>query len=532
MRGLTSLFVTAVTLLGLSCSAGVLQPESCTTDSACRDAFGVNFTCGDDGLCALGSCTSDTQCRENLGIGWACGSDSLCAQPEPPARCSSTPATVLTAPAQHEGDLIIGSIFDQVDFDIMVKAARLAVIQVNDRDGLGGRPVGIIECTNAEDPTLDALTPEEATAEMGRIMVERYGVPAIVGPATSGRAEVAFNALSPMGTLIISPSATSPALTDIDGLPPHTDESPGLFWRTAPPDSLQGRVIAQQMTDILGVTSAAVIHETGAYGEGLAEVFQENFVGEGRTAEAFPFSDTTALAAATASVGAGNFDEVLVISSSTGDVVTFLNSASGISGFDDKGIFLTDGARDQQLLDETAGISEVLYPRIRGTVPSTQPGLVYNTFVVNYRAVYPGEDPTDFGFSAHAWDAGWLALLGAAWAEAQEGAITGLNIAKGLRQVSDGPPASIGAEDWTTIRAQFGEGNSVDVSGASGTLDYDATTGETTAPILVWVINPAGNAFTDIDCVDFSAGASLCPELGGDDDDDDDDDDDSAGARE
>lgn len=494
MRGLSSLFVMALTVLGLSCSAGVLKPDPCTNDSECRAAF---------------------------GLGWACGSDSLCTQPGPPARCTSTPATVLWEPSQHEDDLIIGSIFDKTDFDIMVKAARLAVIQVNDRDGLGGRPVGIIECTNAEDASLDALTSEEATVEVGRIMVERYGVPAIVGPATSGRAEVAFNALSPLGTILISPSATSPALTDIDGLPPHTDESPGLFWRTAPPDSLQGRVIAQQMTEVLEVTNAAVIHETGAYGEGLAEVFQENFVGGERTAEAFPFSDITALSLATASVGEGNFDEVLVISSNTSDVVTFLNAAAGIEGFSDKGIFLTDGARDQQLLDDTAGISDQLYPNIRGTVPSTQPGLVYTTFVANYRAVYPGEDPTDFGFSAHAWDAGWLALLGAAWADEQESEITGLNIAKGLRKVSDGSPANIGAEDWTTIRAQFGEGNSVDVNGASGALDYDDATGETTAPILVWVINSAGNAFMDIECVDFSPGPSLCPELDGGDDNDD-----------
>jgi branched-chain amino acid transport system substrate-binding protein len=520
------LLAAALAVLGLSCSLGVIKPEVCTEDGACRSAFGPNFSCGEDGLCALSLCSSDTQCRQELGLGWACGDDALCFEAPAPARCRSTPPTILTAPSQHQGDLIIGSIFDQVDFDIMVKAARLAVLQVNDRDGLGGRPVGIIECTNAEDPTLDAMTSEEATVAVGQVMVERYGIPAIVGPATSGRAEVAFNALSPLGAMIISPSATSPALTNIDGLPPHTDESPGLFWRTAPPDSLQGQVIAEQMIDELGVTSAAVIHETGAYGEGLAEVFQEFFVGSGRTAQAFPFSNATDLATITATVGSQSFQEVLVISSRTGDVADFLNAAAGISGFASKGIFLTDGARDQQLLDETAGIADALYPNIRGTVPSTQPGLIYTTFAANYSIVYGGEDPAGFGFSAHAWDAAWLVLLGSAWADSQEGGISGLHIARGMRRVSSGAEADLGPTDWTTIRATFDQGSSVNVSGASGALDFDPDTGETTAPILVWVISPAGDAFVDIQCVDYSSGPSLCPDLDGDDDDATGDDDD------
>ncbi|MCO4771968.1 MAG: ABC transporter substrate-binding protein [Deltaproteobacteria bacterium] len=516
MRLLLSSLVLLGALAGLSCSAGVIKPATCATDGDCRSAFTPNHFCAEDGLCSLGSCSTDTECRDTLGLGWGCGDDSLCFQPAPPARCSSTPATILTAPDQHTDDLLIGSIFDQSDFSIMVKAARLAVLQVNDRDGLGGRPVGIIECTNEENADFDALTFEEATAAMGRILVERYGVPAIIGPATSGRSEVAFNALSPMGTLLISPSATSPALTNIDGLPPHSDGDPGLFWRTAPPDSLQGRVIAEQMVDVLGATSAAVIHETGAYGEGLSQVFQENFAGGGRTAQAFPFANSTDLATITATVGADTFDQVLVISSRTGDVSAFLNAAAGISGFANKGIFLTDGARDQQLLDETAGIAEALYPNIRGTVPAFRPGLVYDTFSAAYSIVFDGEDPAEFGFSAHAWDAGWLVLFGAAWADAQQGVINGTNIATGLRKVSAGDALDLGPTDWTTARATFAEGTSVDISGASGALDYDDASGETTAPIVVWGIT--GSEFVDVDCVDYSAADEQCEDLGDDDD--------------
>ena len=59
-----------------------------------------------------------------------------------------------------------------------------------------------------------------------------------------------------------------------------------------------------------------------------------------------------------------------------------------------------------------------------------------------------------------------LVLVGAAWAEAQEDGITGLNIARGLRKVSAGTEVTIGTEDWTTVRATFDANMGVDVSGA------------------------------------------------------------------
>ena len=516
-------------LIAGSCSPGVLQPTTCTEDQSCRDAFGPNFACGEEGLCALTTCTDNSQCRMNLGLGWECSAEtSLCEQPPIPDRCISEPPTLLTDPAAHKDDLIIGSIFDHSAFDIMVKAARLPVIQVNERDGFGGRAVGIIQCTNEEDPSLDIYDPEEATEYVGRILVERYGVQAIVGPATSGRAEVAYNALSPLGAVVISPSATSPALTDIDGLGPHTDEDPGLFWRTAPPDSLQGQVIAEQMISELNAQNVAVIHEVGAYGEGLAEVFLLNFEGGGREAEALPFTSDTDLATITASVGAGSYDQVLMISSETENVVNFLNAASSLASYESKGIFLTDGARDAQLLLGTAGNAENLYPNIRGTVPANLQGIVYDTFAAAYSIAFDGENPADFGFSAHAFDAGWLALIGHAWGEAQ-GVAGGLGVAQGLRKISSGSQIDLNPNDWNSIRASFADAVSVDVRGASGALDYDDATGETTAPILVWTISADGLSFVDVDCVDFGSGESLCPDLGGDDDDSVGDDDDSAG---
>jgi branched-chain amino acid transport system substrate-binding protein len=478
----------AIALLLSGCSALTLEPRTCAESSECRDAFGRGHVCGEAGLCVAAPA---------------------------PDRCTSFPSSLLVSPAEHVDDLVIASVFDQGDFALMVRSAQLAVRQVNDRDGLAGRAVGIIECSNADaddDGYADGLAPDDATESLVRWLADAQGVPAVVGPATSGRSERAFNALDGKDTLLISPSATSPALTAIDGLT-STDEAPGLFWRTAPPDSLQGEVIALELT-ALGADRVAVIAQTGAYGEGLAEVFQRNFDGADQDSQLFPFANTTDLSAAVVSAGDGSFDAVLVISSSTADASAFLNAAGALDGepYESMTVFLPDGGFDVQLLQETRGVSgEALWPRIRGTVPRTPRGPAFDSFVANYQAVFEGEDPRAFGFSAHAYDAAWLSLVGAAWAEHNEDAIGGLTAARGLRRISNssfGEPLQVGPNAWTDLQANFAEGRSVDVQGASGSLDYDSDTGETTAPLNIWQVDVAAEELQTLYCVDVSPSPS------------------------
>ena len=492
---ITGLAVSAGLLWG--CSAGKLTYTPCVETSDCRDAF---------------------------GRGWVCGEAGLCSETVPLNRCSSHPPGVLDDLSSYEDMVLLGSIFDQADFDIMVKSARLAVINVNTRDGLDGTPFGIIECSNEANVIYDTLDENEATAATGTYLSEALGVASIIGPATSTRAEVAYNSDSPFGTLHISPSATSPALTDIDGIT-STEEDPGLLWRTAPPDSLQGQVIAMEMA-ALGVTRVGIVAEVGAYGEGLAEVFQQNFVGDGLSSELRTFDELGDLGPLIIEFDDPSYDGVLVISSSTADMASFLNGASApnFSYDNQKVIFLPDGANDVQLLKE--GFSGFdLFDDVRGTVPATPSGLAYNNFVAAYRTQYDGQDPSEFGFSAHAYDAGWLAIAGSAWSSYQEGGvITGLGTARGLRQVSDSEGVSydLSQTQWSSIAASFDEGLSVDVSGASGTLNFDPDTGELTSPIDVWQIvcedeaQPENCNIQSLYCVDLSDSPSseCCTEPG------------------
>jgi branched-chain amino acid transport system substrate-binding protein len=455
--------------------------------------------------CSLGgvgreACTDDRQCRSAFGFGSTCGDDGLCRRAEPNPRCTEAfPDDLLDAPEFHADTLVIGNLMDRSleTQQARERAARLAFTQANDSGGIEGRALGVVFCTVEENEALDSLSRQEAAVASAEYLVEELGVPAIVGPSASSDTQAVFEALRDTGTLIVSPAATSPALTDIDVTSP-SDAAPGLLWRTAPPDSLQGAAIAADM-ERRAVGDVAVIHAAGAYGEGLARELRRAFSGE---VTLFPFDDTTARDEAVAEAGAGAFEEVLFISSQTADAVSFLNASALLSAYDGKGIFLTDAAANADFLDGTRTNASERYPQIRGTRPAVPSGFVYDLFAGAYGAAYSGEDVSRFSFTAHAYDAAWMVIYGLAWATLQEDEIRGETIARGLRQLSAGPALEVRPADFQPLVQAFRQGESVDIAGASGSLDYDPATEETRGPIDVWTISADGSSIVVEDTVE------------------------------
>ncbi len=460
MTARRSAFVAMLFGAGTACSLTTVDYNTCETNAHCREAFGWGHVCGAEGLC-----------------------EPAAAQP----RCRNTiPEDLLERPEAYRDYLLIGSLYDDIAFELEEKSIQLAIRQVNDAEGLQGRQFGYVHCTNVEG-NFDALDQETANVEMALYLADELGVPAVVGPASSGRTEAAYVALDGLDTLIISPSATSPALTALDGLMP-TDATPGLLWRTAPPDSLQGVAIALDMEQ-RGITQATVIHQTGPYGEGLAEAFAEAFGGD---VELFPFDNESQRDEQIIDAGAQNAEEVLFISSEKSDTVAFLNGIGSNSDYDDVGLFLPDGAFDASIFEQaTQGTSR--FASIRGSRPSPADteSLTYKAFVSAFSSAF-GESPETSGFTPYAFDAGWLVIYGTAWSQLRTGQVTGTGIAQGLRQLSSGGTAlPIRPTSWPSVVANFESGTAINVEGSSGALDYDPATEETVSPIDLWQVDPA-----------------------------------------
>jgi branched-chain amino acid transport system substrate-binding protein len=114
---------------------------------------------------------------------------------------------------------------------------------------------------------------------------------------------------------------------------------------------------------------------------------------------------------------------------------------------------------------------------------------VFASFGADYRAEYSGEDASAATFSAHAYDGAWLVLYGAAWSLIRESKVTGLGIAHGLRNVSAGVVTQIVPSSWLGVLTKFRAGSTVNLSGASGELDFDPVTKNVIAPIEIWNIS-------------------------------------------
>jgi branched-chain amino acid transport system substrate-binding protein len=177
----------------------------------------------------------------------------------------------------------------------------------------------------------------------------------------------------------------------------------------------------------------------------------------------------------------------LFVSSQTDEASGFINAIAGNAAYDAKGIFLTDSAANADFRTATTGAS-TRWPQIRGTRPALPSGPVYDVFRTRYQMEFT-DDPSAYSFTANAHDAAWLVLYGNGWAVGQEdGVISGRNIARGLRHVSSGTEFVIRPSAFQQIVAAFAQGQSVDVTGASGALDYDPATEETEGRIEVWTV--------------------------------------------
>ncbi|MCT2538410.1 ABC transporter substrate-binding protein [Sedimentimonas flavescens] len=151
----------------------------------------------------------------------------------------------------------------------MAQGAELAMKEVSDSGKfMGGAAVVPVR---GDSTCVDAAA---ATATVERL-VTTEGVKGVVGGMCSGETTASLqNVGIPNGMVMISPSATSPALSTL--------EDNGLFFRTSPSDARQGVV----MTEIImehGIKSVAVTYTNNDYGKGLADSFAEAFKAAGGT---------------------------------------------------------------------------------------------------------------------------------------------------------------------------------------------------------------------------------------------------------
>ncbi|SHI31772.1 ABC transporter substrate-binding protein [Wenxinia saemankumensis] len=288
----------------------------------------------------------------------------------------------------------------------MAAGAELAIAEVNEAGGLlEGR---MVEPVRADSTCIDSAA---ATAAAERL-VTTDGVAAIMGADCSGvTGAILQNVARPNGVLMISPSATSPGLTDA--------EDDNLFFRTAPSDARQGVVMAEVLQE-RGITEVALTYTNNDYGQGLADAFTAAFEETGGTVTISAShedgkADYSAEVGALASAGG----EMLVVAGYTDQGGKgIIQNALDVGAFD--AFFLPDGMVGQVIVDELGSGLETSV----GTLPGTDSAGA-ETF--QGLATEAGFDGTG-AYAGESYDAAALMMLGMAAAGSTDSAAVSATI--------------------------------------------------------------------------------------------------------
>lgn len=173
------------------------------------------------------------------------------------AATSKTPPSPAGSPARGER-LKLGELLPRTGdlafaYPPMRAGARLALKEINAAGGVFGNPVEWVEGDDGTDP-------EVAKATVRRHIEE--GVHVIIGAGGSGISRAVLPDVVDAGLILFSPSNTDAGLSEID--------DNGLYFRSAPPDNLQGRALA----DVIlrdGPQKIAIVARKDSYGLGLQE---------------------------------------------------------------------------------------------------------------------------------------------------------------------------------------------------------------------------------------------------------------------
>jgi ABC-type branched-subunit amino acid transport system substrate-binding protein len=522
--------------LGTSCSLLIdKNADQCEADSdctkfagtSCKENVCIAASCqviGDcskfpDTICKGGSCVPSSEgCSTNKecasqGSNTICRKDAGICVPLQSSLC----ATVL-GDWQDDNAVIFGAILPLTGDDTKtgyalrdsVELALNDFSRVNDLPPAPGqthqRPIVFVACDDASD---------SATAEKSaHHLIDDIGVQAILGAAFSGiTIDVATDVTIPAGVLLFSPSATSTVITTLND---H-----GLVWRTSPSDVYQAAALKQYVRQLetkvrkdnsLPATAKiklAVVYKGDAYGNGLAKaltsgtggVLQINGLdvtsdGNSGNYKAYDYGDpddpksdpVNESATVTNTI---NFepDIILVFGTTEGVTNLFEPIENGWIGAQRPLWVFSDGGEVPTLTStiNKIGGSTSLRARVTGTVPGTNNSL-FQTFRNAYNFT-DGSSADTFG-TAGSYDITYLLSYSVVALGAEP--LTGANFNKALGKFFESGQMVNAGDDPTVAFQQLQAGKPINFEGASGSLNFNPSTGEAPSDIQIWCVTEDG----------------------------------------
>lgn len=144
-----------------------------------------------------------------------------------------------------------------------LRAVQIALDAINAKGGVNGKKIELI----VEDSKCDP----QAAGTSAQKLVNIDKVKVIIGGACSGETLAAAKITEGAKVILISPSASSPDVSNAGD----------FVFRTYPSDALAGKIAATYALKELGAKKAALLTEVTDYAQGLRKVYRETFIALG-----------------------------------------------------------------------------------------------------------------------------------------------------------------------------------------------------------------------------------------------------------
>lgn len=238
-------------------------------------------------------------------------------------------------------------------------------------------------------------TPEQGAAVANKFAADPKVV-AVNGHTFSGSTEVAIPIYGDAHIVMMAPSATNPTLTDLGS---------EVFNRVCFHDRMQGDYAAKYIYNDLGVHKIALMHDGGAYGQGLAEMTGSFFKDLGGTVvgtEAITpgEADYSAPLAAISALG----PELIYFGGYDADAAVLVTQMAG-AGLEGVLFFGCDGTYGVNYLDLSGDAAEGTFSTYV-PIPESE---AFTKFKADYEAAYGDPQGKLSPFSPHGHDA--MAIL-------------------------------------------------------------------------------------------------------------------------
>ncbi len=389
----------------------------------------------------------------------ACGGGGDTAAEQSGTAAPSTAASSAPA-AAGDGTLTIGTVLPQTGSLAFLGPPEFAgvdqaVKEINEAGGVLGKPVEK-QHTDSGDTTTNI-----ASQSVDKLLAQKAD--AIIGAASSSVSESIIDKITGAGVVQFSPANTSDKFSTIS--------DNGLYFRTAPPDKLQGRVlgdlIAADGNDTIGIMAMQ-----DSYGSGLADQVTKTAEEAGASVvERVDYDPKAAeFSADVAKIKAKNPKAIVLIGFEEGAKVVAELVKQGLTADKHKWYMVDGNMSNTNYLKMPKGTLK----GVKGTIPGAE---APDAFRKKLLELNPELD--DFTYAAESYDATNLIALAAEAAKDD----TGKSIAAKLPEVSKGGEKCKSFKECADL---LKAGKDIDYDGVSGPIEFNEAGDPAVATIGVY----------------------------------------------